>query len=338
MEFKIMEYKLSSALFVLIVLVSSCGQNGKNDPKIESTPTKDSTGLQVPNSMVRNVKKDKKGNILVASFKGVFRYNGKSFTNLTAGIKSPSFWDVLEDGHGNLWFGSRDSGVYRYNGKQMEHFTRRDGLAGNSALHLYEDRTGNIWFGATRYDGKTFTTLSAKDGLPDNNINSVVEDKAGNIWFAAWSSTFFYDGKSFTTPMHDGKPFKNVRSIIEDRKGNIWLGGSDGLWRYNGKIFTNITKKFTGHVYEDSKGNIWTSAEIKNYPMAWTLFRYDEKTLYDKEPVVTEIKKSEGQAFCGIVEADDGSIWFGSLGPNSGVFRYDGKTFTDFKTQPATPR
>jgi hypothetical protein len=34
---------------------------------------------------------------------------------------------------------------------------------------------------------------------------------------------------------------------------------------------------------------------------------------------------------CGILEPNDGSICFGAAGPESGVHRYDGKTFTDFK-------
>jgi hypothetical protein len=35
---------------------------------------------------------------------------------------------------------------------------------------------------------------------------------------------------------------------------------------------------------------------------------------------------------CGILEANDGSIWIGALGPMSGVYRYDGKTITDFES------
>jgi len=35
----------------------------------------------------------------------------------------------------------------------------------------------------------------------------------------------------------------------------------------------------------------------------------------------------------GILEANDGSIWFGGLGSMSGVYRYDGKTITDFKSK-----
>jgi len=36
---------------------------------------------------------------------------------------------------------------------------------------------------------------------------------------------------------------------------------------------------------------------------------------------------------CGILEASAGSIWFGAMGPKSEVYRYDGKTITDFKSK-----
>ncbi|GAB2583608.1 hypothetical protein GCM10027190_36030 [Spirosoma areae] len=63
--------------------------------------------------------------------------------------------------------------------------------------------------------------------------------------------------------------------------------------------------------------------------MVWALSRYDQKSLYNEKPTVTEIMS--GKAFLGLLEANDGSIWFGALGPTSGVYRYDGKTITDFK-------
>jgi hypothetical protein len=47
-------------------------------------------------------------------------------------------------------------------------------------------------------------------------------------------------------------------------------------------------------------------------------------------PTVTEIKSGGFMEFLAIFEANDGSIWFGSAG---GVHRYDGKTFTDFKSK-----
>ena len=82
-------------------------------------------------------------------------------------------------------------------------------------------------------------------------------------------------------------------------------------------------------ITEDKKGNIWTTGEVN--PQVWALSRYDAKSLYDKMPTVTEIK-SGGPSFLGILEANDGSIWYGAAGPESGVHRYDGKSITHFKS------
>jgi len=165
-----------------------------------------------------------------------------------------------------------------------------------------------------------------------NDVNSIIEDKTGKFWFGTRGNTFVYDGKIFTTITNkDGKSFVNVRSIIKDKKGNIWLGGYDGLWRYDGSTFTNFTQNFVGYIYEDRKGNIWTSSQRANEDRC-LLSRYDEKSLTDKKPTVTEIMSkydgNKGMIF-GILEANDGSIWFGTMA--DGVCRYDGNTITDFK-------
>ena len=134
------------ALFLMSVFHTSCGQNQTNVPQdnIKSnragyteSQLKEADTSKVPMSMVRNVKQARNGDILIASYLGVFRYDGKSFTNITSKISSPrfsSFWDVLEDRKGNLWFASKDSGVYYYNGKSFQHFTTKDGLASNMAM------------------------------------------------------------------------------------------------------------------------------------------------------------------------------------------------------------
>lgn len=330
--------------------------------------TKDVTTSHGPNSIVRNVIQDRKGDIWIASWQGIFRYDGKSFTNVTSKVSSARFFSVLEDRKGNLWFGSIGSGVYYYDEKSFRNFTTRDGLPNNDVTCIYEDKAGAIWFGTkagpSRYDGKSFVNFKIKDapspgngdsihvsvykhGLPEvhwmhNDVNAIIEDRTGKFWFGTRGYACVYDGKAFTTlTNNDGKPFANVRSIIEDKKGNIWLGGNEGLWRYDGKTFTNFTRDFVGYIYEDKEGNIWTSSEHR-YSMndnltspltfgadsrnAWILSRYDEKSLSDEKPSVTEIKPTAGM-LTGIVEANDGSIWFGG---SDGVYRYNGKTVMGF--------
>src|SRR5689334_7087745 len=107
-----MKYIPLYSLFLMLVFHTSCGQNQTNVPQdnikhsraiYSESQLKEADTSRVLASMVRHVKQSRNGNILIASYKGVFRYDGKSFTNITNTISTPSFWDVLEDRKGNLW-------------------------------------------------------------------------------------------------------------------------------------------------------------------------------------------------------------------------------------------
>lgn len=332
------------ALLFMFVFCTPCkGQDKTDRPKDNVKSEADITSREF-HRVTRTIKQDRKGNIWIATFGGVFRYDGKSFTNITSKVSSARFFSVLEDRKGNFWFSSVGSGVYYYDGQSFRNFTTKDGLANNRVTDIYEDKTGTVWFstesGASRYDGKSFRNYrmnegfsflmtTTKEAIPQkdhNDVNSIIEDKTGKFWFGTRGHACLYDGKVFTVLTHQGKPFTNVRTIIEDKKGNIWLGGADGLWRYDGRTFTNFSEQFVGYIIEDKKGNIWTSSEGAKGQQDWVLSRYDEKSLFNSKPTVTEIKPKAGMIF-GILEANDGSIWFGG----GGVYRYDGNTITDFK-------
>ncbi|TMU55764.1 histidine kinase [Flagellimonas algicola] len=335
--------KYISGLLFIFIFYASCGQNQTSVPKqnnrshrsgLSESQLKEAAASKIPMSMVRNVRQAKNGDILIASYVGVYRYDGTSFTNMTSTIEWPTFWDVLEDRKGNLWLASQDSGVYFQPAGQtsFKHFKAKDGTGISSALHIYEDRAGNIWFGASRYDGKSFRTFTTKDGFPSNNIRLLLEDKTGKLWFGAQGENMFvYDGKTFTVLKNeDGKAFNNVWSIIEDKKGSIWFG-ANGLWRYDGRTFTKVSQRDAYAIIEDKKGNIWTTGGVTG--QGWALSRYDAETLYNENPTVTEIMSIKEGALLGLLEAKDGSIWFGAMGPESQVYRYDGKTLTDFKNE-----
>ena len=287
----------------------------------------------------------------------------KPFTNLTSKIGSRRFWDVLEDRRGKIWISSTDSGVYLYDpnraapgstsGKSFQHFTTREGLPSNCVMSIYEDRAGVIWFGTSggisrydprRTDGKSFQSLTTKDGLSNNGVHMILEDRTGKLWIGTGGEACFYDGKTFTVFRNkEGKAFNNVWGITEDKTGNVWFGATiiedkkgdtlivtAGLWRYDGNDFTKINNRGTSAIIEDKKGNIWTTGAVNpNGVGAWKLFRYNQKSLKDKTPAATEIM-SVNKMLCGILEANDGSIWFGSI---NGVYRYDGKKITDFRSK-----
>jgi len=339
------KYKLICTLSLILVFCTFCDRQNKTDiPKSNTkSETKDAVISYGPSSVVRTIKQDRKGNIWMTSWEGVFRYDGKSFTNITSTVSSARFFFLLEDRNGNFWFGSIGAGVYYYDGKSFQNFTTKEGLLNNDVGSIYEDKKGNVWFGvfggASRYDGKSFRnyiingdemnedrTGKTFQDRPPFEVNSIIEDKTGRFWFGTRGKAFVYDGKVFTVFTDQGKSFTNVRTLIEDKKGNIWLGSIDGLWRYDGSTITNVTQNPVGYVYEDKNGNIWTSSVSSPSDQNSILSHYEVKSLDNKESTLTEIKPELGTLFT-ILEAYDGSIWLGS----DGVYRYDGKAFHDFK-------
>jgi ligand-binding sensor domain-containing protein len=339
-----MQYRSVYALLLLFVVCTYVNGQNKDNSKPQTKAVVNYSG---PSSIVRNIIQDRKGDVWMASWEGAFRYDGKSFTNMTRGVTSARFFSLVEDRKGNLWFGTIGSGVFRYDGISFQNFTTDNGLLNNEVVCIYEDNHGDIWFGtyggASRYDGKSFRHYIINgDSMREDRtgktfpnsprqpyeVNAIIEDETGKVWLGTRGNSFVYDGKKFTTVARAGDAFRNVRTIIEDRKGNIWLGGNNGLWRYDGSTFTNFTYTFVGYIYEDSAGNIWTSSG--GVTGDWVLSRYSEKSLTNNDVAQPQIIKSKEGMIFGILEANDGSIWLGTL---DGVRRYDGNTFDDFKSK-----
>ncbi|AKP50215.1 Two-component system sensor histidine kinase/response [Cyclobacterium amurskyense] len=339
---KIMKYL--PALFFLFVFCTSCQNQDKSESSkngVKPEIKKEVITSQGPQGITRTIIQDSKGAIWIAAFDGIFRYDGKSFTNITSKVSSARFFSVLEDSKGNMCFGTIGSGVYYYDGKTFKNFTTKEGLVNNEIGTIYEDSKGDIWFGAnggaSRFDGESFknymmkgeymSEVGAGEIYPNlkrnsNEVTSIIEDQSGKFWFGTRGNAFVYDGETFTVLRDKGKPFINVRSIIEDNKGTIWLGSQFGLWRYDDSTFTKITQNGVSYVYKGKDGDIWTSSSTDR---GWVLSKYDEKFLLNKKPIAREINPNKGKMLFGILEANDGSIWFGA----DGAYRYDGNTVID---------
>lgn len=168
-------------------------------------------GFLTSNDKVERIFEDKDGNIWFGgrTNEGVFRYDGKSITNLKLpeliqGQNGPRpkphswGWPQLQDKNGNIWF-SNWGGAYRYDGNTFTSFTKKDGLP-SEVTRIIEDKKGNLWFGASdglrRYNGKTFTYF--KEGLINPWIWEILEDKTGNLWVGTREKgLYLFDGKTF---------------------------------------------------------------------------------------------------------------------------------------------
>ncbi len=306
----------------------------------------------------------------------------------------------LRDREGNIWFGTSKEGVYRYDGKEFTQFTEKDGLCDNGIFLMFEDKVGNIWFGSkskiSRYDGKKFTTIAipgdvGRNFLPANSITnpseknelwSMMQGKNGIIWLGTTDGIYCFDGK-FYTRFLDNKGIQNTSNvrlkwtqcIFEDKSGNIWFGSwvlaNEGICRYDGKSITQykpygegwvrsiledknqdlliVTRhngvcRFDGANFinfteiggidntsvtsalKDKAGNLWFGTELGSGRLNEDggLWRYDEKSFI-------RFTRKEGLCHNGvfsIVEDTEGNIWLGTR--NTDLCRYNGKSFTRF--------
>ena len=354
-----------SLLWLFIFFTSCNGQVKTNLPKENATistgqPKLIKTQGSDQGNNVHSSLQDRKGNLWFATTgEGVYRYDGKSFTNFTTrdGLNSNNSFSILEDKKGNIWIGT-NSGLSHYDGKTFTYiplsFTSGNYLypttspnnkpsTNNFVTSILEDKSGKLWFGTDNgvycYDGKAFTRFLDNQGFINSNgltlqlVTGMLEDKHGNIWFTTkMEGVCRYDGKSIINykPNNEGW----FRGLLEDKNGNIWVGTRyKGVYRYDGKVFTKILQngRFDSYtvlsIIQDKSGNIWFGTEAGDEPNRETeggVWVYNGTSFKN-------FSKKDGlshNAVWSILEDKAGNIWVGTR--NTGLCRFDGKTFTSF--------
>jgi ligand-binding sensor domain-containing protein len=263
---------------------------------------------------------------------------------------------VIQDRTENLWFATTGNGVYRYDGKTFTNFTTKDGLLSNGVFAMLQDKTGKIWFGTDHglscFDGKTFSQIPITfnenrignfEKVQASNIfvNTILQDKKGMFWFASESGVFCYDGKEFTwfidnPNIVNAKKInpKNVIGMIEDKKGNIWFTTrAEGVYCFDGSELVNYQPnnlKWFYSIFEDSKGNIWVGNRAGD-----GVYQFDGKNFTSQ---LTNLGLNEAVVYS-MIQDNAGNIWFGTEADDvskrqstGGIWRYDGKKLKNFTT------
>jgi ligand-binding sensor domain-containing protein len=327
-------YNQIYSLLLVVCFFTSCNGQTKEQAQADSVHVTTTTAVGQPKIM---------------------RTQGTGYTQVGCGF---------QDTKGNIWFGTSTEGVYRYDGKSFTQFTKQDGLNDNSVNVITEDIAGNILFGTasgiSKYDGRSFGNLIDNKDTHSKKITSLFTDKEGNIWFGAMGSGIYrYNGTTLENYLNNNDHLFNLGStdqlildMLQDRSGNLWFSSwnGGGVWRYDGRSFTNflpsvlyyqanedgrnrnrdtevpiysiqqesISDDMIFSMTEDKKGNIWFAT--RNHGAC----RYDGKSF-------TSFTEKEGFVSYGIysiIEDRKGNMWFTT--EKNGVWRYDGKTFKNF--------
>ncbi|MEZ4806274.1 MAG: two-component regulator propeller domain-containing protein [Flavobacteriales bacterium] len=271
------------------------------------------------------------------------------------------FTSGLVDADGVLWFGTKGSGVFRYNGRSFTELTERDGLCSDQVQAVIQDHAGVLWFGTPkglcRYDRGAFSSIplpfrDTTGGWLDevypvmdpNAVHALAEDKKGDLWIGtAGGGAYRYDRKAFTpyltdigTKQTDGRTYNWIPSIEVDAEGQLWFASMShgGAMRFTEGTFTQFLPKdglsddMIRTIYTDRSGNVWFGFN-GNRASGLTVYREGTFTTHTAEDGLCD------PSIHALFEDSSGKLWIGSGRGSLCVF--DGSTFTEFYVANGVP-
>jgi signal transduction histidine kinase/ligand-binding sensor domain-containing protein len=236
---------------------------------------------------------------------------------------------LLRDRDGGLWIGTEGIGLMHVKDGLTDTFTRADGLSGNIACSLFEDREGNIWFGShkglDRFRKLPVATLSAKQGLPHELTRAVLAARDGSVWVSTNDGLVRWKNGSATVYRErDGLPDPQQQSLHEDAQGRLWVNTPRGLVRFANGRFIRVERGPSRDIHaivEDAAGDLWLSG---NQGLA----RVRQGRFLENLPWSSFGRREPAYAMV----ADRGGLWLGFWDRSGVSYVKDGKVEATFTT------
>ncbi|AXE20397.1 hypothetical protein DR864_22950 [Runella rosea] len=231
----------------------------------------------LPYNVIMDLKEDRSGNIWLAMWTGVTRFDGTHFHHLTGNHERYTS-KISIDNDNNVWFGAQPGGVYKIDNARanITKITTQEGLPNDYVMCSLADKDNNLWFGTN--DGlvkysQLVHNLTPKNGLIAAEIACVLKDRTQNIWVGTYnggiSKIDFGTQKIRNFSPKEGLSDADITSMMQDKAGNIWCGANySTMFRLNadGKTITHFrdSGSYIVCIFEDGAGNIWYSSRDKN--------------------------------------------------------------------------
>jgi len=171
----------------------------------------------------------------------------KYFTARTSKGEYPEMVHAVhQDRFGQLWIADY-AGLFRYDTttKTLRRYecerTNAQTIGDNFITAITETRNGDLWFatkggGIAKYDRKrdAFTRVTIDNGLPHDNCYAILEDGRGLLWISTDNGICSYNPLTGTIQYYDnenglqGKEF-NRQSYYQSKNGEMFFGGTEGL-------------------------------------------------------------------------------------------------------------
>jgi signal transduction histidine kinase/ligand-binding sensor domain-containing protein len=221
----------------------------------------------LPHSVVRGVSQTDDGYLWIATYEGLARFNGESFTRFNKtnvkGWLRDTILAQMKAKDGALWIGTNGGGALRMKDGRFDVLLPANGLSSDIVASIAEDSDGTIWLGtsgglcAWRH-GRIEASFTEKDGLPPASILSLAVAKDGTLWIGTRSRGLY--SLRGRTIQAEGIPGENVLSIWPDADGALLIGAGDGLYRRDANGIARVeaipVDQVTA-VMRDSDATLW---------------------------------------------------------------------------------
>jgi signal transduction histidine kinase/streptogramin lyase len=203
---------------------------------------------------------------------GLYRWDGKSFSRLSAAGLSPhdsQITSLLVARNGFCWVATTNSLLLYKDPVAAADEVKAIISAPPNIISLAEDREGALWVG-TR-EGKVWQLHENKWLAPGNfsqtnAITAIVPDTDDSMWIGTDGGGLyrFNNGSFHHTGRRDGLLSDAVRTLYLDAQGTLWIGTADeGLSRWrDGRTASFTTREGlpdndVSEILEDDAGRLW---------------------------------------------------------------------------------
>jgi len=226
-------------------------------------------------SAIGGLMEDRSHRIWAATSNGLFRLDG--FPAMLKPFQQPGVQQeanaVLEDRQGNIWVGTRTTGIVRITNGEVSSFGSLGGLSDNDVLSLFEDREGSIWIGTSsgldRFEDTKLTTFTVNEGLTTNSVKSAVVARDGSLYAFCDAGGLVRVADDRVVPFAHNAQLPSLwgEALYESRDGSLWMGTGQGLSRIkDGKVTVyggdrHFSDNFISAISEDDESLLVANSE-----------------------------------------------------------------------------
>lgn len=235
-----MIHKIRFVLLSLLLIIPNCIAQTHMD---ELAFKQFSTFNGLPNNMVHQVYQDRDGLIWIATFYGLFQYDGYEVRTIKSNLYTPGLLvnnNVLcikEDYSHRLWIGTHEGLCVLDKKTGTVRKMKLEGVRRHRLNDIYVTKDNRVYLGYIRgiacYDAvqdtvRLMTRQNCKGDVPEQvNVQAFVEDKHGDLLFGTWEHGLYrYIPKENRFIHYPLDKQNSILTLFLDSKGEVWIGGS----------------------------------------------------------------------------------------------------------------